>query len=254
MRFAVLVVLLLSLCPMRAGLSREMGGMPGAVQQGQPPQGGKENTGQTSPAPKIEKKPMTNADVISMVKADLALNTIVLAIQLSPTAFDTSPQELISLKNQGVPQEILDVMLTSENKKPTPPAAPVVPAVPTPVSPPSVGPNGRLRVSSLTNNSTKGSEINSRPPDLHSVRKIFLEIEEWGEDDSARPREMKAIEKHTCLKLVDTREAADAILSWETQGLMGAYLELSSKDGQQIWNKRGFTAPLKALNQAVGCP
>ena len=45
---------------------------------------------------------MTNADVINMVKAGLTENTIVLDIQLSPTAFDTSPNALIELKNQGV--------------------------------------------------------------------------------------------------------------------------------------------------------
>jgi hypothetical protein len=68
---------------------------------------------------KSEKKPLTNADVVSMVKAGLSESTIALAIQKSATDFDTSPQELISLKNQGVPQKVLDAMLTAGTEKKT---------------------------------------------------------------------------------------------------------------------------------------
>jgi hypothetical protein len=58
---------------------------------------------------------MTNADVVSMVKAGLAETTIILAVQHSPTNFDTSPQELIRLKNAGVGQKVLDAMLTASS-------------------------------------------------------------------------------------------------------------------------------------------
>jgi hypothetical protein len=57
------------------------------------------------------KKPLTNADVIEMSKAGLPERTIVLAIQKGPTSFDTSPQALIQLKNQGVSPAVLDAML-----------------------------------------------------------------------------------------------------------------------------------------------
>ena len=57
------------------------------------------------------KKPLTNADVIEMSKAGLPERTIVLAIQKGPTSFDTSPQALIQLKNQGVSPTVLDAML-----------------------------------------------------------------------------------------------------------------------------------------------
>lgn len=57
------------------------------------------------------KAPITNVDVVELVKAGLPENTIVLAIQQSPTNFDTSPQALIQLKNQGVTQKILEAML-----------------------------------------------------------------------------------------------------------------------------------------------
>ena len=59
------------------------------------------------------RKPLTNADVIEMAKAGLPERTIILAIQKGPTSFDTSPQALIQLKNQGVSASVLDAMLQS---------------------------------------------------------------------------------------------------------------------------------------------
>jgi hypothetical protein len=58
-----------------------------------------------------QKKDLTNADVIAMVKAGLPENTIILAIQQGPTDFDTSAQTLIGLKNQGISPKILDAMI-----------------------------------------------------------------------------------------------------------------------------------------------
>jgi hypothetical protein len=58
-------------------------------------------------------KPLVNADVVKMVKAGLAEDTIVLAIQNRPSAFDTSPEQLINLKEQGVTQVVLNAMLSA---------------------------------------------------------------------------------------------------------------------------------------------
>ena len=49
-----------------------------------------------------------------MVKAGLAENTIILTIQRTPSNFDTSPQALIELKNNGVTQKILDAMILNK--------------------------------------------------------------------------------------------------------------------------------------------
>lgn len=57
------------------------------------------------------KQPLTNADVISMLDAQLPESTIVLSIQNSGGNFDTSPQALIVLKNKGATARILDAML-----------------------------------------------------------------------------------------------------------------------------------------------
>lgn len=242
MRLTVPILLLLSLGPRGVWLSGELGGVRPSLQAGESLQGAKEETGQTRQVQKDEKKPLTNADVISMVKAGLAESTIILSIQHSPTVFDISPQGLISLQRQGVPHMVLDAMISAESEKPTPPTVPAAPAPSNPVSGAPV-PGG----------STKSAETKNSTPDLHKIRKILLEMD-WAEDDNARPRETVAIEKHTCLRVVDTAEAADAILNWSNQGLMGVALNLQSKDGQALWGKRGLTSPLKALNQLVGCP
>jgi len=67
-------------------------------------------------------KPLVNADIVKMVKAGLAADTIVLAIQNKPSSFDTSPEELIRLKEQGVSQAVLNAMLNASNPAPAAPA------------------------------------------------------------------------------------------------------------------------------------
>jgi len=57
------------------------------------------------------RKPLGNSDILEMSKAGLPENTIILAIQKGPTAFDTSTQVLIQLKNQGVTAPVLDAMI-----------------------------------------------------------------------------------------------------------------------------------------------
>jgi hypothetical protein len=75
-------------------------------------------------------KPLVNADIVKMVKAGLDEDTIVLAIQNRPAAFDTSPEELIRLKGQGVTQGVLKAMLNASNAAPAAAPAPAEPASP----------------------------------------------------------------------------------------------------------------------------
>lgn len=65
------------------------------------------------------RKPLTNSDVVSMVKAGLADTTIVLSIERSATQFDTSPEELIKLKAAGVSKTVLEAMLKATPGPPT---------------------------------------------------------------------------------------------------------------------------------------
>jgi hypothetical protein len=65
-------------------------------------------------------KPLTNADVIAMIKAGLPENTIILSIQHAASTFDTAPQSLILLKQQGVSPKLLDAMLHKQLGKAAP--------------------------------------------------------------------------------------------------------------------------------------
>ncbi len=69
-------------------------------------------------SPRQAPRPLTNDDVIKMVNAGLPEGTIVSAIQASPTNFDISADALISLKNAGVSQPVMDAMIaTTSNKR-----------------------------------------------------------------------------------------------------------------------------------------
>lgn len=72
---------------------------------------------------------LTNDDVIKMVNAGLPEGTIVSAIQASPTNFDISVDALISLKNAGVSQPVMDAMIAAAGNKRTA-GAPVSGGVP----------------------------------------------------------------------------------------------------------------------------
>jgi hypothetical protein len=67
-----------------------------------------------------EKKLVTNADIVSMIRAGLPESTIILAIRQGPSGFDISPTALIELKNQGASPGMLEAML-----QPIVPPAPV---------------------------------------------------------------------------------------------------------------------------------
>lgn len=73
-------------------------------------------------SPSAEASPLTNDQVIEMVKAGLKPSLIAGQIRQSKTGFDLSTKELVRLANAGVPEEVLEVMRN--------PAAPAVPAKP----------------------------------------------------------------------------------------------------------------------------
>jgi len=79
---------------------------------------GQQPATQSPPTAQPEKKTLTNADVVSMVKAGLAESTVVLAIEQNPSKFDTSPSALIELKNQGVPSAIIEAMMRAGDSAP----------------------------------------------------------------------------------------------------------------------------------------
>ncbi|HXR38414.1 MAG TPA: hypothetical protein VN776_04955 [Terracidiphilus sp.] len=70
------------------------------------------------------KKPLTNDDVVQMVKAGFDEATIVKAIQANETNFDASVDALVALRTAGASKPIIDAMLEAEaRKKDTAPSA-----------------------------------------------------------------------------------------------------------------------------------
>ena len=68
---------------------------------------------------------MTNADVAEMLKAGLPESTIVLSIERSRPAFDTSPKGLIQLKKAGATQAVMDAMIRADTAAGTEPVSAV---------------------------------------------------------------------------------------------------------------------------------
>ncbi len=64
-----------------------------------------------------QKNPLTNADVIKMVKAGLAETTIVAAIAANDTQFDLSSTGLQSLNQAGASSKVIRAMLAADAKK-----------------------------------------------------------------------------------------------------------------------------------------
>jgi hypothetical protein len=61
-------------------------------------------------------KPLTNDDIVQMVKGGFDEQTIVKAIQAHGPAFTTSVEALVALKNAGVTKAVIDAMLDAETK------------------------------------------------------------------------------------------------------------------------------------------
>ena len=70
--------------------------------------------------------PLTNQDVITLVKGGLGEATILQAIDTSEPAFDTSAAGLVALKNGGVSDTVIQRILSRASAKPAP--APVAAA------------------------------------------------------------------------------------------------------------------------------
>jgi hypothetical protein len=62
-------------------------------------------------------KPLTNDDILDLVKSGRTGESIVSVIAASDTAFDTSPEAITKLRNSGVTQRVIDSMLAAEAKK-----------------------------------------------------------------------------------------------------------------------------------------
>jgi hypothetical protein len=78
-------------------------------------------------APRASAQTLTNADVIKMVQAKLGDAVIISEIKNSTCRFNTSPNALITLKQAGVSDKVLEAMTEAERGENREPAAPASP-------------------------------------------------------------------------------------------------------------------------------
>ena len=76
------------------------------------------------PVAQRDKRPLTNADIVRMIKGGFSDSVIVSAIQASETRFDVSLDTLFTLKEAGVGQRIIEAMQAAEARSSAPSAAP----------------------------------------------------------------------------------------------------------------------------------
>ena len=86
-------------------------------------------------------EPLTNGDVIKLVKAGLTTETVIAKIEHSAARFDTSTDALIDLKEHGVPEPVIRLMVvrsaearSAEEPSVAPAPAPVPAAVAKPAT------------------------------------------------------------------------------------------------------------------------
>jgi hypothetical protein len=80
-------------------------------------------------------KPLTNEDVVAMVKGGLGETTIIAAIQSQDSSFDVSAGALLALKKNAVSSHIMDAMLAANKQQAQSKApAPVSVAAPAPAA------------------------------------------------------------------------------------------------------------------------
>src|SRR6188472_4809518 len=74
--------------------------------------------------------PMTNEDVIKMVKGGLGDSTVLQAIDGAEPAFDTSPDGLVKLKQGGVSEAVIQRILARRGGAPAPASTARAPSCP----------------------------------------------------------------------------------------------------------------------------
>jgi hypothetical protein len=113
-------------------------------------------------------KPLSNQDVIDMVKAALPTSTILGAIQANPTAFDVSAAGLIKLKKAGVTQRVMDAMLTASKQGGAAAQETTMPAATPRTSDPSAAtqpawPYGQMPTGTTTSSAPGGMGVAGNP-------------------------------------------------------------------------------------------
>jgi hypothetical protein len=129
-----------------------------------------------APTAKQDKKPLTNADIIRMVKSGLAESVVTSAIEANDSQFDVSADALIALKQTGVSQNIITAMLAAESRRRT---GLIQPQASGPTHPSHTGPpeaplralliQGAERLPLTLNTTAQAALVKSNDNDLKSI-------------------------------------------------------------------------------------
>ncbi len=115
--------------------------------------------------------PLTNADVVKMVKAGLPSSVIVSKIQTSPNNFSTSTAALIQLKKQGASEDVLHAVMDGNG-------------APAGYAPPPPGNDGAQHATTINLHHMPSFEANVRVSDKKTekiiVGKNHLEVKQSG--------------------------------------------------------------------------
>jgi hypothetical protein len=116
---------------------------------------------------------MTNRDVIRLVKAKIADDIIVAKIQKSKTKFDTSVEGLVALKQAGVSDDLISVMVNASegSSQPAPGGASASPAPPGASASPRAAKPGSLPASNASKEvvATDASKLSKSSPEPKPV-------------------------------------------------------------------------------------
>jgi hypothetical protein len=82
---------------------------------------------------KQQHRPLTNQDIVTMVRGGLEESIVLLTIDLEASEFDISPAQLIALKDQGISETVIRAMLDAETRKRS--SARGSPSMPEPAAP-----------------------------------------------------------------------------------------------------------------------
>ena len=175
-------------------------------------------------------KPLTNQDVVLMVKSMMPENVIISAIKTNDTDFDVSAAGLIALKKAGVTPKVIGVVLEAFNSKksgasvPTTAASAAVPPQPAgPAHPDAAAPAGTVSATAPPWQPTVTAVI--------SGRKVSLPAE--------------------ATQIVHTKTKATSLSTLAADKSMTQALQTGTQIAQQAVAKTGTTLGLAAFNPGV---
>jgi hypothetical protein len=185
-------------------------------------------------------KPLTNQDVISMVKSLLPESVILSSIKSSDTDFDISATGLIALKKAGVSTRVMEAMLDAVNKRNAPPVPAATPATLT--VPTSAGTGTGGAASALP----AGVPVSSFMSPTGATPMGFQP--NWQPTVLAVLGGAKANLAAEATQIVQTKSKATSLSALAADQALDQALQVGAQTAQQALLKSGSTMALTAIN------